>query len=166
MFGHVIKKAHKNLNSSLSFGQAALVTRTFRKKKQQQSHVFFGVIFYVYTNVDNRERARASYWKQHSFPMLSQAHCTFQILENWPWPQGNLMITRSARNTGKAFWPLISVRFRAAKIRFSQILEYSMHCITLAKERKDTLLHNCWLVTYHANKTMGKECCFRWQWKY
>ena len=31
------------------------------RKKQQQSRVFFGVIFYVYTNVDNRERARASY---------------------------------------------------------------------------------------------------------
>ena len=24
---------------------------------------FFGAIFYVYTNVDNRERAKASYWK-------------------------------------------------------------------------------------------------------
>ena len=130
-------RTHKNLNSSLSFGQAALGARTFRKKKQQQSHVFFGVIFYVYTNVDNRERARASYWKQHSFPMLSQAHCTFQILENWPWPQGSLIITRSARNNGEAFWPLITVRFRAAKIRFSQILEYCTHCITLAKERKE-----------------------------
>ena len=32
----------------------------FYKKK---SRVFFGVIFYVYTNVDNRETARASYWK-------------------------------------------------------------------------------------------------------
>ena len=41
-----------------------MAARTFRKKKQQQSRVFFGVIFYVYTNVDNRERARASYWKQ------------------------------------------------------------------------------------------------------
>ena len=29
------------------------------------------------------------------------------------------------------------VRFRVAKVRFSQILEYSMHCITLAKERKE-----------------------------
>ena len=28
-----------------------------QKEKQQQSRVFFGVIFYVYTNVDNRERA-------------------------------------------------------------------------------------------------------------
>ena len=36
---------------------------TFRKKKQQQSRIFVGVIFYVYTNVDNRERARASDWQ-------------------------------------------------------------------------------------------------------
>ena len=41
-----------------------MAARTFRKKKQQQSRVFFGIIFYVYTNVENRERARASYWKQ------------------------------------------------------------------------------------------------------
>ena len=67
----------------------------------------------------------------HSFPRLSQSHCTFQILESWPWPQGNLIITWSASNTRKAFWPLINVRFRAAKIRFSQNLEYSMHFITL-----------------------------------
>ena len=30
------------------------------RKKQQQSRVFFDVIFYVYTHVDNREGARAS----------------------------------------------------------------------------------------------------------
>ena len=30
------------------------------KKKQQQSRVFFGPIFYVYTIVENREGARAS----------------------------------------------------------------------------------------------------------
>ena len=41
-----------------------MAARTFRKKKQQQSRAFFGAIFYVYTNVDNRERARASYWKK------------------------------------------------------------------------------------------------------
>ena len=35
-----------------------------RKKKQQQSRVFFYVIFDVYTYVDNRERAKASDWKQ------------------------------------------------------------------------------------------------------
>ena len=28
---------------------------------KEKSRVFFGVIFYVYTNLDNRERARASY---------------------------------------------------------------------------------------------------------
>ena len=65
-------------------------------------------------------------WKQHSFPMLSQSHCTFLILESWPWPKGNLIITWSARNTGKAFWPVRNVRFRAAN-RLSQISEYSMH---------------------------------------
>ena len=31
-----------------------MATRTFRKKKQQQSRVFFDVIFDVYTHVDNR----------------------------------------------------------------------------------------------------------------
>ena len=30
---------------------------------KEESRVFFGVILYVYTNVDNRERARVSYWK-------------------------------------------------------------------------------------------------------
>ena len=75
--------------------------------------------------------------RQLSFPKLSQSHCTFQILESWPWPQVDLIITRSAWNTGKAFWPLINVRFRAAKVRCSQILEYFMHCITLANERKE-----------------------------
>ena len=38
--------------------------RTLRKKKQQQSRVFFDVIFDVYTHVDNRERASVSDWKQ------------------------------------------------------------------------------------------------------
>ena len=32
-----------------------MAARTFRKKKQQQSGVFFNVIFDVYTHVDNRE---------------------------------------------------------------------------------------------------------------
>ena len=31
----------------------------------------------------------------------------------------------------------MNVRFRAAKIGFNQILEYSMHFITLKKERKE-----------------------------
>ena len=30
------------------------------EKKQQQSRVFFDIIFDVYTHVDNRERARVS----------------------------------------------------------------------------------------------------------
>ena len=30
-------------------------------EKKEKSRVFFGVIFYVYTNVDNRDTARASY---------------------------------------------------------------------------------------------------------
>ena len=35
-----------------------MATRTFRKKKIVSYSALF---FYVYTNVDNRERARASY---------------------------------------------------------------------------------------------------------
>ena len=41
-----------------------MAARTLRKKKQQQSLVFFDVIFDVYPHVDNRERARASDLKQ------------------------------------------------------------------------------------------------------
>ena len=41
-----------------------MAARTLRKKKQQQSRVFFDVIFDVYTHVDNREGTRASDWKQ------------------------------------------------------------------------------------------------------
>ena len=37
-----------------------MATRTFREKKQQQSRVFFEVIFDVYTHVDNRQRASTS----------------------------------------------------------------------------------------------------------
>ena len=32
----------------------------FKKENKQESPVFFDVIFYVYTHVDNSERARAS----------------------------------------------------------------------------------------------------------
>ena len=35
-----------------------MAARTFREKKNQQSRVFFDVIFDVYIHVDNRERAR------------------------------------------------------------------------------------------------------------
>ena len=37
-----------------------MAARTFEKKKQQQSRVFFDVSFDVYAHVDNSERARAS----------------------------------------------------------------------------------------------------------
>ena len=37
-----------------------MATQTFEEKKQQESRVFFKVIFDVYTHADNRERARAS----------------------------------------------------------------------------------------------------------
>ena len=46
------------------FGKKSHGRRTLRKKKQQQSRVFFDVIFDVYTHLDNRERAWASDWKQ------------------------------------------------------------------------------------------------------
>ena len=75
--------------------------------------------------------------KQLSFPKPSQFRCTFQFLEIWPWPQGYPIITRSAWNTGNTLWPLINVRLRVAKVRFSQILEYFVHCITLDKVRKE-----------------------------
>ena len=37
------------------FGKKSHGSRTLRKKKQQQSRVFFNVIFDVYTHLDNRE---------------------------------------------------------------------------------------------------------------
>ena len=36
------------------FGRKSHGRPDFRKKKQQQSRVFYGVIFYVYTNADNK----------------------------------------------------------------------------------------------------------------
>ena len=33
-----------------------MAARTFREKKQQQSRVFFDIIFYVYTHVGNRKK--------------------------------------------------------------------------------------------------------------
>ena len=46
----------------------------FKKEKQQQSHVFFDIIFYVYTRIDNRERARASDWKQKIWILHEEKH--------------------------------------------------------------------------------------------
>ena len=42
------------------FERNRMAARTLRKKKQQQSRVFFDVSFDVYTHVDNREGPRAS----------------------------------------------------------------------------------------------------------
>ena len=54
-----------------------MAARTFRKKKQQQSRVFFDVIFDVYTHVDNRERERASDWKQRRRISWEEKHENF-----------------------------------------------------------------------------------------
>ena len=54
-----------------------MAARTFRKKKQQQSRVFFDVIFDVYTHVDNRGRARASDWKQRRRISWEEEHENF-----------------------------------------------------------------------------------------
>ena len=51
-----------------------MATRTFRKKKQQQSRVFFDFVFDVNTYVENRKRARASDWKQKRRILLEEKH--------------------------------------------------------------------------------------------
>ena len=81
--------------------------------------------------------------EQHSFPKLSQSHCTFQIVETWPWPLGYPIITRSAWNTGKALWPPLNVRLTIAKVIFGQILEYSLHCITFNSGNSRVTLRFC-----------------------
>ena len=59
-----------------------MAARTFRKNKQQQSRVFFDVIFDVYTHVDNRERARASDWKQKRTNFVGTKTWTKQLWDN------------------------------------------------------------------------------------
>ena len=55
-----------------------MAARTFRERKeQQQSPVLFDIIFDVYTHVDNRERARASDWKQRKKMSLEGKHENF-----------------------------------------------------------------------------------------
>ena len=55
---------HVNRGEILHFNHPRILTvnrtatRTFRDKKQQQSHSFFRLNFNVYIDVDNRERAR------------------------------------------------------------------------------------------------------------
>ena len=68
---------------------------------------------------------------------------------------GNPIITRSAWNTGKALWPLINVRLRAAKVRFSKILDYSVYCTTLAKERKEEK-SNCRVTFLHYHELTSR----------
>ena len=47
------------------------------RKQQQQRRVFFDVIFDVYTHVDNRERERASDWKQRRRISWEEKHENF-----------------------------------------------------------------------------------------
>ena len=56
------------------FGRKTHGRRTFREKKQQQSRVFFDIIFDVYTHVGNRERVRASDCKQRRRISLQEKH--------------------------------------------------------------------------------------------
>ena len=54
-----------------------MATRTLRGKKREQSQFFFDVIFDVYTQLDNRERARASDLKQRRRNSLEEKHKNF-----------------------------------------------------------------------------------------
>ena len=57
--------------------------RIFREKKQQ-SRVFFDVIFHVYTNVDNRKRARASDCKRREWNSVEDKHENFiAVVRKW-----------------------------------------------------------------------------------
>ena len=48
-----------------------MAARTLRQKKQEQSRVFFDVIFDVYIHVDNRERARAEFCRKKNMKIQS-----------------------------------------------------------------------------------------------
>ena len=60
------------MSTQMQLKKNRMTARTFKERKNQQSLVFFDVIFYVYTQVDNRERARETIslekktWKFHS----------------------------------------------------------------------------------------------------
>ena len=84
--------------------------------------------------------------EQHSFPKLSQSHCTFQTLEGSQWLQGNLIITWSVWNTGNALWPLINVRLTAAKVRFSQDFRIlcALHNLSEGKKRRKKVTLGSW----------------------
>ena len=68
-----------------------MAARTFRKKKQQQSRVFFGIIFHVYTNVVNRETRGGTWWgcaagtlEPFTYTTASSAEFCYPILELTP----------------------------------------------------------------------------------
>ena len=46
------------MSTQMQLKKNRMTARTFKEIKNQQSPVFFDVIFDVYTHVDNRERAR------------------------------------------------------------------------------------------------------------
>ena len=59
------------------FGRKSHGRLDFWREKKQQTRVFVDVIFYVYTHVDNRERARASDWKQRRRISCEEKHENF-----------------------------------------------------------------------------------------
>ena len=60
-----------------------MAARIFREKKKT-SRFFFVVNFDVYTQVNNRERARASNWKQRRGISLEEKHENFiAAVKNW-----------------------------------------------------------------------------------
>ena len=60
-----------------------MAARTLRKKKQQQSCIFFNVIFDVSIHVDNKERARMSDWKQKRRIFWEEKHENSKRLRQW-----------------------------------------------------------------------------------
>ena len=72
-----------------------MAARTFRKKKQQQSRVFFDVIFDVYTHVDNRERAGASNCKQRRLISLQEKNENEKIKSEQEHKQQNFWWART-----------------------------------------------------------------------
>ena len=49
----------------------------FQREKQEQSHFLFDVIFYIYTQVNNRERAKESDQKQRRQISLEEKQKNF-----------------------------------------------------------------------------------------
>ena len=77
-------------NSRFYLERNRMAARNFSKKKQQ-IRVFFDVIFYVYTRVDNWERARARDWKQKRRILCEEKHAAavrqWELLtvSRWKW---------------------------------------------------------------------------------